>query len=33
VQHIIAKLEVSDRTQTIVRAFKLGLIRPPQTLP
>jgi len=33
VQHIIAKLEVSDRTQAIVRAFKLGVIRPPQTLP
>jgi len=33
VQHIIAKLGVSDRTQAIVRAFKLGLIRPPQPLP
>ena len=33
VQHIIAKLEVSDRTQVIVRAFKLGLIRPPMTRP
>jgi DNA-binding NarL/FixJ family response regulator len=33
VQHIIAKLEVSDRTQAIVRAFKLGLMRPPQALP
>ena len=33
VQHIIAKLEVSDRTKAIVRAFKLGIIRPPQTLP
>jgi DNA-binding NarL/FixJ family response regulator len=33
VQHIITKLEVSDRTQAIVRAFKLGLIRPPQPLP
>jgi DNA-binding NarL/FixJ family response regulator len=33
VQHIIAKLEVSDRTQAMVRAFKLGLIRPPQPLP
>src|SRR5829696_578536 len=33
VQHIIAKLEVSDRTQAIVRAFKRGLIRPPQTPP
>ena len=33
VQHIIAKLEVSDRTQAIVHAFKMGLIRPPQTLP
>jgi len=25
VRHIIAKLEVSDRTQAVVRAFKLGL--------
>jgi DNA-binding NarL/FixJ family response regulator len=33
VQHIIAKLEVSDRTQAIVRAFKLGLIRSPKPLP
>jgi DNA-binding NarL/FixJ family response regulator len=33
VQHIIAKLEVSDRTQAIVRGFKLGLIHPPQTIP
>jgi DNA-binding NarL/FixJ family response regulator len=33
VQHIIAKLEVSDRTQAIVRAFELGLIRPPSVLP
>jgi NarL family two-component system response regulator LiaR len=33
VQHIIAKLEVSDRTQAIVRAFKMGLIHPPQNLP
>ena len=33
VQHIIAKLEVSDRTQAIVCAFKQGLIRPPQPLP
>jgi DNA-binding NarL/FixJ family response regulator len=33
VQHIIAKLGVSDRTQAIVRAFTLGLARPPQTLP
>ena len=33
VQHIIAKLEVSDRTQAMVRAFKLGLIRPPKPLP
>jgi len=33
VQRIIAKLGVSDRTQAIVRAFKLGLIRPPQALP
>ena len=29
VQHIIAKLGVSDRTQAIVRAFKLGLMHPP----
>ena len=33
VQHIIAKLEVSDRTQAIVRAFKIGLIHPPQNMP
>jgi len=33
VQHIIAKLEVSDRTQAIVRAFKLDLISPPKTRP
>ena len=33
VQHIIAKLEVSDRTQAMVRAFKLGLISPPKPLP
>jgi len=33
VQHIIAKLEVSDRTQVIVRAFELGLMRPPQAQP
>jgi two-component system response regulator DegU len=33
VQRIIAKLEVSDRTQAIVHAFKLGLIRPPQGPP
>jgi DNA-binding NarL/FixJ family response regulator len=33
VQHIIAKLEVSDRTQAKVRAFKMGLIHPPQNLP
>ena len=32
VQHIIAKLGVSDRTQAIVRAFKVGLMRPPQQL-
>jgi len=32
VQHIIAKLGVSDRTQAIVRAFKVGLMRPPQEL-
>ncbi len=30
VQHIIAKLGVSDRTQAIVRAFELKLVRPPQ---
>jgi DNA-binding NarL/FixJ family response regulator len=29
VQHIIVKLEVSDRTQAVVRAFELGLVRPP----
>jgi DNA-binding NarL/FixJ family response regulator len=28
VQHIIAKLEVSDRTQAAVRAAELGLIDP-----
>jgi DNA-binding NarL/FixJ family response regulator len=33
VQHIIAKLGVSDRTQVIVRAFELGLMRPPQARP
>jgi DNA-binding NarL/FixJ family response regulator len=33
VQHIIAKLGVSDRAQAIVRAFELGLTRPPQALP
>jgi DNA-binding NarL/FixJ family response regulator len=33
VRHIIAKLEVSDRTQAIVRAFELGLVRPPQARP
>ena len=32
VQHIIAKLGVSDRTQAIVRAFKVGLMPPPQEL-
>jgi DNA-binding NarL/FixJ family response regulator len=32
VQHIIAKLGVSDRTQAIVRAFEVGLMRPPQEL-
>ena len=32
VQHIIAKLGVSDRTQAIVRAFTLDLIRPPRGL-
>ena len=32
VQHIIAKLGVSDRTQAIVRAFKVGLMHPPQEL-
>ena len=30
VQHIIAKLGVSDRTQAVVRAFELGLVRPPE---
>jgi DNA-binding NarL/FixJ family response regulator len=30
VQHIIAKLGVSDRTQAVVRAFELGLVRPPK---
>lgn len=29
VQHIIAKLEVSDRTQAAVRASELGLLSPP----
>ena len=33
VRHIIAKLGVSDRTQAIVRAFEVGLVRPPQILP
>jgi DNA-binding NarL/FixJ family response regulator len=33
VRHIIAKLGVSDRTQVIVRAFELGLVRPPQARP
>lgn len=28
VQHIIRKLEVSDRTQAVVRAFKLGFVTP-----
>jgi DNA-binding NarL/FixJ family response regulator len=28
VRHIIAKLEVSDRTQAVVRAFELGLVAP-----
>ena len=28
VEHIFAKLEVSDRTQAVVRAFKLGIITP-----
>lgn len=28
VRHIIAKLEVSDRTQAVVRAFELGLVGP-----
>ena len=30
VQHIIAKLGVSDRTQAVVRAFELGLVHPPE---
>ena len=29
VQHIIAKLEVSDRTEAAVRATELGLLSPP----
>jgi DNA-binding NarL/FixJ family response regulator len=33
VRHIIAKLEVSDRTQAVVRAYELGLVRPPQARP
>ena len=33
VQHIIAKLGVSDRIQAIVRAFEVGLMRPPKILP
>jgi DNA-binding NarL/FixJ family response regulator len=32
-QHIIAKLRVSDRTQAVVRAFELGLVRPPKARP
>src|SRR5215216_5840498 len=28
VHHIIGKLEVSDRTQAVVRAFDLGLVKP-----
>ncbi|MEN9936408.1 MAG: hypothetical protein RLZZ387_2987 [Chloroflexota bacterium] len=31
VEHIIAKLEVSDRTQAAVRAIQLGLIQPSET--
>jgi DNA-binding NarL/FixJ family response regulator len=30
VEHIIAKLEVSDRTQAVVRALKLGIIPFPE---
>jgi two-component system, NarL family, response regulator LiaR len=33
VQHIIRKLEVSDRTQAVVRAFKLGLAPHPRSGP
>jgi DNA-binding NarL/FixJ family response regulator len=33
VQHIIAKLGVSDRTQAVVRAFELRLVRPPKGWP
>jgi DNA-binding NarL/FixJ family response regulator len=33
VQHIIAKLEVSNRTQAVVRVFELGLVCPPQARP
>ena len=33
VQRIIAKLEVSDRTQAVVRAFELGLVPPPRARP
>jgi DNA-binding NarL/FixJ family response regulator len=29
VEHIIAKLDVVDRTQASVRAMELGLVRPP----
>ena len=32
-QHIIAKLRVSDRTQAVVRAFELGLVDPPKAWP
>jgi len=32
-QHIIAKLRVSDRTQAVVRAFELGLVDPPKARP
>ncbi len=32
VQHIIAKLEVSDRTHAAVRASELGLLSPPSEL-
>jgi DNA-binding NarL/FixJ family response regulator len=33
VRRIIAKLGVSDRTQAVVRAFELGLVRPPKARP
>ncbi len=30
VEHIFAKLSVSDRTQAVVRAFELGIVEPPR---